>query len=215
MNAEFVKALLKLKAEIAPVTKSQQGYGYKYADLAEVHRAIDEPLHKNGFILYHEFSFANGQTFMDTHLIHEHGALASTLPLDIHELAKMNFYQAMGSAITYLRRYAIMAMLGIPAEEDDGKSAADPKRQNGNGQKVTPRNTGPDAVRSWADGFIKALKDCRDRREAQAGVDKVSKERWEALEKNNPAIYAEVMNAVEYSMENLPDEAPAPSIAAE
>jgi hypothetical protein len=35
----------------------------------------------------------------------------------------MNFYQALGSAITYLRRYAIMALLGIPAEDDDGESA--------------------------------------------------------------------------------------------
>jgi hypothetical protein len=124
MKAEFLNALQKLKRELGPVVKTARGHQHRYADLAEVHRVIDGPLNANGFVLYHEFETVDGAPFMHTRLVHEHGTLSSTLPLSIQNLGGMNFYQALGSAITYLRRYAIMALLGIPAEDDDGESAA-------------------------------------------------------------------------------------------
>lgn len=158
MNAEFLKALLKLKADIGPVLKNaeSQHTNRKYADIAAVHKAIDEPLQANGFVLYHEFEAAGDHTLMHTHLLHEHGELKSTLPLSIQQMSGMNFYQAMGSAITYQRRYAIMALLGLPAEDDDGNSAADKGRApkpptNGNGQKVTPKDTN-DKMRAFLFG---------------------------------------------------------------
>lgn len=158
MEPEFVKALLALRSEIGPVLKGETAKGkdgkpkYKYPDLAGVHNVIDGPMAKHGFVVFHRFQEGanNGEAFMETHLVHEKGELVSTLPLWMKQLEYMNFYQSMGSAITYLRRYAIMALLGIPAEDDDGQSAAQKpaQRQNGNGQKVTPRNT-EDAKRAF------------------------------------------------------------------
>lgn len=151
MKTEFLKAFLKLRSEIGPIVKKASGHQYKYADLAEVHRAIDDLLHENGFVLTHTFRVENDATCMDTTLFHESGeCLTSTLPLSVTQMDRMNFYQAMGSAITYQRRYAITALFALPTEDDDGKAAAKVKAD-------PPATKAPPKPKELTQGQMKAL----------------------------------------------------------
>lgn len=106
--------------------KTGTSYKFKYAPLDTILAAVRKPLSDNGLALS---QLLDGPDLV-TLLMHESGeTLSGRMPLPPHEDV-----QGLGSAITYLRRYAIQALLGIAAEEDDdGNGAA------GNKAKVTPR----------------------------------------------------------------------------
>jgi len=64
-----------------------------------------------------------------TILMHESGeSITSDLPMPIRqEGGRGNASQAMGSALTYARRYSLLAIYGLAGEDDDGESAAPAK----------------------------------------------------------------------------------------
>lgn len=112
-------ALIKAQLAMGSAKKDSANpfFKSKYADLAEVVSVVKEPLLKNG-ISFLQVVTAEG---VETVLIHESGEFISgTTPVVV---AKVNDPQALGSAITYARRYGLQAMLGIPAEDDDGEGA--------------------------------------------------------------------------------------------
>jgi hypothetical protein len=115
LAAALVKAQLAMGS--AKKDSNNPFFKSKYADLAEVVSVVKEPLLKNG-ISFLQIVTADG---VETTLIHESGEFISgTTPVVV---AKANDPQALGSAITYSRRYGLQAMLGIPAEDDDGEKA--------------------------------------------------------------------------------------------
>jgi len=80
-------------------------------------------LHKHGFFLSQQVGINEMGSFVSTILYHKDfpdWEVSSNVPL---VLAK-NDMQGMGSAITYARRYGIMSLLNIPAEDDDGNEAS-------------------------------------------------------------------------------------------
>ena len=113
--------------------------GYKFATLEAVIQAIREPLNSNG-ITYLQFPVSQGDGIgLTTMLMHESGEwLATTMALAIDTAKGRTDVQAAGSTITYMRRYALMAMCGIPTEDDDGNSAG-PRREEPQ-RRSTPRN---------------------------------------------------------------------------
>lgn len=92
----------------------------KYADLNSVLEAVKEALNSNGItILQPHFSNERGD-FVSTVLLHESGEwISSETRL---EVAKKNDPQALGSSITYARRYGLQSLVGLPAEDDDGNA---------------------------------------------------------------------------------------------
>jgi ERF superfamily len=124
-------ALTKAKADFAPVTRSKTvkvttktglSYTFSYAPLDTILDAVGPALMKNGLAFV---QLLDGGDLV-TMLIHESGAsLEGRTPLPA-----MTDIQSFGSAVTYLRRYAIQALLGIAAEEDD-----DGNRGSGNDAK--------------------------------------------------------------------------------
>jgi len=121
---ELSKALGKFQAEVKPVPKNGLNpyFKSKYATLEDVISTIRKPLTDNGL----SFSqFPTGDNELSTILMHESGEwLKSTCKIN----PKDNTPQGVGSAITYMRRYAISAILGISTEEDDdGNSASNSK----------------------------------------------------------------------------------------
>jgi len=115
---ELIKALIKAKAEIAPITKDKKGARSTYASLDAVLAAVEPALLKNGLTVV---QLVNGP-MLDTHLYHTSGvSLLSQFPLELGGDSQRN-----GSAITYARRYALCALLSVTAEEDDdgAKSSA-------------------------------------------------------------------------------------------
>jgi len=92
-----------------------------YADLASVFEAIRVPFAENGLAVTQTMELLDGfRQALVTTLLHCSGeSIQSKMVLpDIADPQKL------GSAITYYRRYSLMAIAGIPAEDDDGNAAS-------------------------------------------------------------------------------------------
>lgn len=118
LSAAFAKA----QSEMSGAVKDSANpfYKSKYADLVSVIKAIKEPFANHG-LSYTQFPITGDNGIgVTTRLIHESGEwLESTFTLPMTKLDP----QAAGSAITYARRYALQAMAGIPAVDDDAEMA--------------------------------------------------------------------------------------------
>lgn len=127
ISAALVKALGEMsdvpKGREAKIpTKSGSNYSYKYADLADSLSMVRPILAKHGLAVTQNATMPDETTVhIHTTLFHESGEFIS-----FHPLAMPNgrTAQETGSAITYGRRYALLACLGLAAEDDDGASAA-------------------------------------------------------------------------------------------
>ena len=124
---EISKALVKAQGEMTHVPRTRDGRvgnkEYKYADLANVLDAVRDVLKANGLAVVQGPAIvvteSRRTSVLTTRLIHESGEWLET-ELDLLDPGTS---QAMGSAITYARRYALAAMLGVAAEDDlDGES---------------------------------------------------------------------------------------------
>jgi ERF superfamily len=123
--AKISPALIKARAAFNPAVKdgTNPHFGSKFVSLAGVITAIDLALDANGLIVLQPTRIGDdGKTVLVTTLLHESGEwIAGEYPVTA---AKQNDPQAEGSAMTYARRYALMAMVGIAPEDDDGNAAS-------------------------------------------------------------------------------------------
>lgn len=131
---EITKALVAVQKKMVPVKKSADNpfFHSKYAPLDKVAPQALKLLNEQGIAVIQptdhlpslESSYHSALT---TTLLHTSGEwISSTQPL---VLDKEN-PQGQGSAITYARRYALMSMIGMVADEDDdGNVASAPKKQ--------------------------------------------------------------------------------------
>lgn len=125
---ELAKALVEFQSELSPAVKSSQNPFFKsyYADLGSIWDAIRPLLKKNGLaVIQSGVSEPDGHEGLKTTLMHTSGQWISGTWL--LKNAKPNDPQAQGSAITYLRRYSLAAILGVVADDDDGESATERK----------------------------------------------------------------------------------------
>lgn len=134
---ELACALSKAQGELSPAIKDSKNPFFKsnYADLSSVWNSCKESLSKNGLAIIQTMDMKDGQNVLITTLAHSSGQwMRSCLPI----LNEKNNAQGMGSAITYMRRYALSAIVGVTCDEDDDGTAAcaPPKNGNGNGKKV-------------------------------------------------------------------------------
>ena len=145
---ELFKALSSFQKEVTAAKKTSDNpfHHSKYADLAEVWDTIREPLTKNGLSVIQIPEFGEGvmtivteeknskepekskvttmtqaQLLITTVVAHVSGAfIKSTLAITPIK----GDPQAVGSAITYGRRYSLTAVLGIAQDDDDGNAAS-------------------------------------------------------------------------------------------
>jgi len=116
------KALCKAQSEMGGAVKDSSNPFFKssYADLGSVIKAIKEPFAANG-LSYTQFPVREENAAgVETILLHESGQWIKssyTLPLSKFDA------QSAGSCLTYARRYALQAIAGIPAVDDDGNDA--------------------------------------------------------------------------------------------
>jgi hypothetical protein len=92
-------------------TKDGGSYSFDYAPLDTIIAAVRGPLAANGLAVAQVLDEGD----LITMLMHESGVVLSGRV----SLPAADNIQGLGSAITYLRRYALQAVLGIAAEEDD------------------------------------------------------------------------------------------------
>ena len=134
-------ALLASQKAMGPLLKNATNphFRNKYADLSQLIETVSEPLQANGIAWFQPIeTWTDGVATVNTVLVHADSGtqIESKVPIVSKD---PNNPQAMGAAITYARRYGLMAMCGLAPEDDDGNAAAAPRNANGNGN--VPRNT--------------------------------------------------------------------------
>jgi ERF superfamily len=152
---QLLPALVKARATFPTITKNQVvtvhgergSYDFEYADLASLLQAVTPVLSAEGLLLLSGFDeTTDGGVRVVTRLYHISGQWLQASVV----LAKPKSMQALGSAVTYARRYSLQALLGITAEDDDDGSAA-------SGQTILPRQaTRPQAPVAQPNGQVGA-----------------------------------------------------------
>jgi hypothetical protein len=123
---QIATALVKAQKAFGPALKTSTNPHFKsrYADLSNCVEAVIDALNDNGIYLMQKcYENQNGVT-VETMFIHESGEMIECGILSV-PATKMDA-QGYGSALTYARRYSLMAACGIAPEDDDGNNASRP-----------------------------------------------------------------------------------------
>lgn len=114
-------ALVAALNEMPNVRKTGTGNYGKFAELHELIDKVRVVLAKHDLAFMQDVSgLPDGRIGITTILVHTSGEQVATGPLP---MPAPNDPQKVGSAITYARRYALMATLGLATEDDDGQAA--------------------------------------------------------------------------------------------
>ena len=129
------KKLSDFQNEVEAVKKKSTNphFKSKYASLDEVLDVIKEPL-KKVKLAFTQTPQLDGLKTMIVDTENETEYITSVIPY----LLTKNDMQGLGSAITYARRYALVSMLGLEQEDDDGNKACEPKQQQKTFEKPQP-----------------------------------------------------------------------------
>ena len=122
---QLAAALAAAQGQFPTVTKDKVArighYSYRYADLAGILAAVQPVLTAHELAVLALPDTQDGRPALTTRLVHASGQwVEATTEL----LVAQDTPQGRGSAITYARRYALCAVLGIAAEDDDDGQAA-------------------------------------------------------------------------------------------
>jgi hypothetical protein len=117
---------VKAQKGFAPALKQTKNefFKSKYADLSACVDAVIDALNDNGIALIQHCHECESGVTVETIFMHESGETLSCGKL--HVPASKQDPQGYGSALTYARRYSLMAACGIAPEDDDGNAAAVP-----------------------------------------------------------------------------------------
>lgn len=118
--AAFVAAVGKLEDIKRDRTANAGTYSYKYADLGDALGHARPILAAEGLALTQSVTIESREVHVWTTVLHKSGQWFTTKPVS---LPAGNTAQAAGSGITYARRYAAMATLGLATDDDDGAAA--------------------------------------------------------------------------------------------
>lgn len=115
----IAKALIAFQSQVETIKKDSTNpfFKSKYASLENVIEGTREPLKKNNLAFS---QFPAGDNNLTTILMHSSGEFMKS---SVKMFPKDNTPQGQGSAITYMRRYALSAILGLATEEDDDGNA--------------------------------------------------------------------------------------------
>lgn len=149
-NKNIFKALADFQQEVPVILKDTSGFNYKYADLPAIFEVINPLMKKNGMGFYQAvndnqiktvvFHIESGETIESN----------TNIPQGV-QLNKMNDFQVLGSAITYIKRYALSSILGLVTDKDTDAS----------GEQVIqtePTYTKPMNKKDYADLNAKSVK---------------------------------------------------------
>ena len=120
---KIASALVKAQKGFGAALKTSSNPHFKsrYADLAACVEAVIDSLNDNGVALIQQTHECESGVIVETTFIHESGEIFSAGKL--HVPASKQDAQGYGSALTYARRYSLMAACGIAPEDDDGNAA--------------------------------------------------------------------------------------------
>jgi len=129
--SELMVALAKAQGAIGDITRdrvvtvrSQKGsYQFKYATLSNIIKGIKKALSDNGIAYTQVLTWHREDRlyYLTTNLHCKNQFISSVTPLILNDSGNQQF----GSALTYMKRYALAALVGVAADEDDDGNIAD------------------------------------------------------------------------------------------
>jgi hypothetical protein len=151
---KIASALVAAQKAFAPALKTATNPHFKsrYADLSACVEAVIDALNTNGIALIQKQHPSEGGVAVETVFVHSSGETLSAGVL--HVPAAKQDPQGYGSALTYARRYSLMAACGIAPEDDDG-NAASKKQPAGMSAQILTQWL--DAVRNAADDELDGI----------------------------------------------------------
>ena len=160
LDAAFIKA----QREMGSATKDSKNphFGSTYADLASVIRVVKPALNNNdlGFRQFTQFDTTTGVASVTTTVFHSSSQFVA---ITCSAKPKKADIQGQGSVFTYLKRYSLQALCGLPSEDDDGNAGAGrtaapatPARNN-NRQSAPPSTPAKPMTRNHFDAELKKL----------------------------------------------------------
>ena len=119
------KALSKFQQEVPILHKDTKGFSYTYTDLPEIIRVITPYLKNNGL----GFTQLIEGNQLKTIIFHSESgeSIEGSADIPTDTLKGMNQFQILGSAITYMRRYALSSALGLVTDKDLDASSVEDK----------------------------------------------------------------------------------------
>lgn len=136
MTKNIAQALVKAQMEMGPALKQSNNphFKSKYADLGNVMEACMPALQAQGIAVIQPTGEDEMGRYVETVFIH--AASGESVSCRTPLIVGKNDMQGYGSAVTYARRYGLMAMAGIAPEDDDGNAAA----------RAAPAKVSPDTL---------------------------------------------------------------------
>jgi hypothetical protein len=114
----MIEKIAKIQDKIGKLTKDTKGYNYKYFDINQLLERLQPLLREQGLVIT--------QPILDgcvcTMIVDVETNKQMTSMIKLPENVKP---QDLGSAITYYRRYSLVSLLALEAEDDDGKKASE------------------------------------------------------------------------------------------
>lgn len=190
-------ALLAFQAEVRVLKRNQRNEftGSDYLDMAGLLEAVGAALTAAGLVLIQSPTLhveADGRYSIEmaTSIVHAEsgGALTNTFRCPVRSPEA----QAVGSAVSYARRYAAMALLGLASErdslDDDGNAACGRRRDDGPGRQDGPRpEPGPRRSARPAPAAARRGREPQGPRETErppasqgSGAERPTKDEWSA-----------------------------------
>lgn len=147
----IVKALFEFQQSVPAIKKeSKAGQGnftYKYGSLPHIIEVIKPHLKKAGLCYSQPISYREGAQFIYTTLYDTKSGekIESKMLLPDVEFKGMNVVQSGGAVITYVRRYALMSLLGLVSEDDDNdaQGSTKSKRESKSTEKSSTSDEAP------------------------------------------------------------------------
>lgn len=122
---ELSKAMALAQGQMKPAPKDALNphFKNKYSDISSIWESMRQPLTSNGITVWQDVTTEETKVCVTTRLVHNSGQWVEFGPLCI-PLSKKDAH-GIGSAITYAKRYALCASIGVVQgdEDDDGNEA--------------------------------------------------------------------------------------------
>jgi hypothetical protein len=124
VGKHIAAAFVKAQKAFGPALKTSTNphFRSKYADLSNCIEAVIGALNDNGIGLMQRTYESKDGVMVETIFVHESGEVMECGLL--HVPASKQDPQGYGSALTYARRYSLLAATGLAPEDDDGNSAS-------------------------------------------------------------------------------------------
>jgi len=154
---ELATALTKAQPNIKPAKKDKSNsfFKSKYADFPTIWNACEKALNDEGLAVVQALGFLGNQLVLTTKLMHTSGQwISSVAPI----LPVKSDPQAYGSAISYMKRYSLAALVGVSVEDedDDGNCASQPVAA----KQTQPNGAEPLISKAQADHLETLLEEC-------------------------------------------------------